>query len=256
MKRNRIAALCFLVSLTVASCSKFSNGDPVTETRNIGPDFKVVSVYNNVNVKLIESEQPRLELTCPANLIGNIATELSPSGDTLIIRNDNTFNWLRSFDYSIDLTVYYKELGSITYASNGSLVCTDSIRGYIEYDSIDNPIRTFELFIHEGSGDIDLTFCCDVLRNQFNNGTPNVTLRGKVSYSEHLLSSYGVVHAENLQSNFIVVQSQSTNDTYVWAVTGLRAMLHNIGNLYYIGNPSPEYSSQTCTSTGRVIKLG
>ena len=51
MKRNVIAVLFFLVSLTVASCSKvFTNGNPVTEQRNVEHRFNVISMYNNVNV--------------------------------------------------------------------------------------------------------------------------------------------------------------------------------------------------------------
>ena len=115
MKRNNVAILFFLVSLLTVSCSKvdrlFNNGKPVTEQRELGHTFNTISMYNNVNVKLIQSDHPHLELTCPENLIDNITTEIE--GDTLVIKNENDFNWLRSFDYSIDLTVYYDNLLTI-----------------------------------------------------------------------------------------------------------------------------------------------
>ena len=106
MKRNVIAVLFFLVSLMAASCSKmdqlFNNGEPVTERREVAHRFSAISMYNNVNVKLVQSNYPHLELTCPKNLIEKVTTEIE--GDTLVIKNENEYNWLRSFDYSIDLT--------------------------------------------------------------------------------------------------------------------------------------------------------
>ena len=261
MKRNVIAVLFFLVSLMAASCSKmdqlFNNGEPVTERREVAHRFNAISMYNNVNVKLVQSSYPHLELTCPKNLIEKVTTEIE--GDTLIIKNENEYNWLRSFDYSIDLTVYYDSLRQINFASVGDLLCTDSIKGLAE-QTIDSTggfidtitIHNFNLNINEGCGDIDLTFNCNVVKNNFGNGTSKVTFRGKAEYTEIIMRSYGVVHAEELNSNFVRVQSHSTNDAYVWARSKLTVWLYSIGNVYYKGNP---WVVKECTSDGQVIKL-
>lgn len=261
MKRSRIAVLFFLVSLTLVSCSKidslFNNGEPVTELRDINPGFRVVAIYNNVNVKLMHDNNPRIELNCPKNLIEKVTTDVV--GDTLFIRNQNDFNWLRSFDYSIDLTVYYDSLRAIQFASNGNLLCTDSIRGIREIfvEETDENADTllaygFNLQIIEGSGDIDLTFNCDALKTNFINGTSAVVFRGRTGYNEIIIRSYGNIHAEALESNLVRVESLSTNDTYVWAKTSLHARLFYIGNVYYKGHPT---LVDECHGEGRVIKM-
>ncbi len=262
MKRNHIAALFFLVSLTtLASCSKFTNGDPIDEHRDIGR-FRAISMYNNVNVKLIQDSHPRIALTCPRNLIEKVTTELD--GDTLVIKNENDFNWLRSYDYSIDMTVYFDSLSGINYASNGYLICTDTLRGtrVVRTDTIIDgqdtiylPVssNTFFLNVNEGSGNIDLTLNCDQARNRLNNGTASVTLRGMADYTEHLNRCYGLIHAENLQSTFVRVRSESPNDIYVWSRFSLRAWIYSMGDIYYKGHP--EISIEDCTSSGRVIKM-
>ena len=261
MKRNNVAILFFLVSLLTVSCSKvdrlFNNGKPVTEQRELGHTFNTISMYNNVNVKLIQSDHPHLELTCPENLIDNITTEIE--GDTLVIKNENDFNWLRSFDYSIDLTVYYDNLLTINYASIGDLIGLDTLRGFMEL-SIDStgldidtiPIKTFHLNINEGCGKIDLPFNCDVVKCIFGNGTSEVTLSGTAAYTDIIMRSYGVVHAENLKSIFVRVKSNSTNDAYVYSTNKLTVWLYSIGNVYYRGNP---WIVQECEGDGRVIKL-
>ena len=261
MKRNIIAVLFFLISLIMASCSKmetlFTNGEPITEQRTLDHRFEAIKMYNNVNVKLVQDNYPRLELTCPKKLIEKVTTEID--GDTLVIKNENDYNWLRSFDYSIDLTVYYDSIRQIDFASVGDLCCTDSIRGIQELtidstNAVSDTIwaRAFNLNIKEGCGDIDLTFNCNVVKSNFSNGTSLVTLRGIAEYTEILMRSYGAVHAENLNSNFVRVQSHSTNDAYVWARTKLTVWLYSIGNVYYKGNP---WIVQECTNDGQVIKL-
>lgn len=258
MKRNLIVVLYFLVSLLAASCSKmdalFNNGEPITETRSVSDSYRIICMYNNVNVNLIQSSHPRFELTCPQNLIDNIVTEIR--NDSLIIRNENDFNWLRSYNYSIDLNVYFDSLCEINYASTARLTTQDTLRGCFVLDTTDNiNRRTFMLRTKEGCGDIDLTFNCDVLRQRFFNGTSHITIRGIAGYTEHIIRSYGTVHAEELDSNLINVLSESTNDIYVKVRDGgvLNAELFSIGNLYYKGNP--KNPNITCYSDGRAIKL-
>ena len=258
MKRNLIAVLFFLVSLALASCSKFSNGDPVTEQRNVGQPFRIICMHNNVNVTLVHDSHPRLELTCPKNLIENVTTETV--GDTLFIKNENDFNWLRSFDYRIDLTVYYDSLREVNYASIGELRSTDTLRGVreqsidtIDSDSVSATVSVFYLNVNEGCGDIDLTLNCDVLKNNFGNGTSKVTLRGKSAYTEIIMRSYGAVHAEELNSNFVRVQSHSPNNAYVWARSRLTVWLYSIGNVYYKGEP--EIIPEAMEGGGKIIPM-
>lgn len=261
MKRNAIIILSFLVSLTVTSCSKvdalFNNGEPIAEHRSVEHPFSVVSMFNNVNVTLVEDSHPHLELTCPKNLIGKVITEVK--NDTLLIKNENDYNWLRSYDYSIDLTVYYDSLRAVNYYSIAELRSTTPLIGMStqSIDSTDSGIDTirtsnFILRVLEGSGDIDLTLDCDVMKTVFNNGTSKVTLRGYAGYAEHYLRSYGTVRAENLNSNIVKVMSNSTNDAYIWVRSALYASLSNIGNLYYKGSP---WIDAYCNGDGKVIKM-
>jgi len=243
------------------SCNKvdalFNNGEPITEYRSVDQPFNVVSMFNNVNVKLVQDSHPHLELTCPKNLIEKVTTEVKD--DTLVIKNENDLNWLRNYDYSIDLVVYFDSLSSVNYCSIGKLLSTDSLAGMTKHsiDTTEIGIDTiksnnFVLRIMEGAGDIDLTFNCNVLKTVFNNGTSEVTLRGYAGYTEYYLKSYGRVHAETMNSDIVKVMSHSTNDVYVWAESSLWAYLYNIGNTYYKGHPwiATEYSGD-----GRVIPL-
>ena len=265
MQRSLSVVLYILVSLLITSCSKvdslFNNGEPITVQREVDQVFHSVSMYNNVNVKLVHDNHPHLELTCPENLIEKVTTRIEDG--ILTVKNENDHNWLRSYDYSIDLTIYYDSISTINYASVGDLYSSDNdtIRGYgkREIDTTETGIhsqwiRGFYININEGCGKIDLAVKCNVIKTDFNNGTSEVTLRGLADYTEILIRSYGVVHAENLYSDFVRVMSESTNDAYVWFRTKLTVWIKSIGNIYYKGKPSHIEIKQH-TGDGEIIKL-
>ncbi len=265
MQRSLSVVLYILASLLITSCSKvdslFNNGEPITVQREVNQVFHSISMYNNVNVKLVHDNHPHLELTCPENLIEKVTTKIEDG--ILTVKNENDHNWLRSYDYSIDLTIYYDSISTINYASVGDLYSSDNdtIRGYgkREIDTTETGIhsqwiRGFYININEGCGKIDLAVKCNVIKTDFNNGTSEVTLRGLADYTEILMRSYGVVHAENLYSDFVRVMSESTNDAYVWFRTKLTVWIKSIGNIYYKGKPSHIEIKQH-TGDGEIIKL-
>ena len=263
MQRSLSVVLYILASLLITSCSKvdslFNNGEPITVQREVDQVFHSISMYNNVNVKLVHDNHPHLELTCPENLIEKVTTVVEDG--VLTVKNENDYNWLRSYDYSIDLTIYYDSISAINYASVGDLFSTDTIRGYgkREIDTTESGFhtlwtRSFYININEGCGDIDLAVKCNVFKTNFNNGTSEVTLRGLADYTEIFMRSYGIVHAEKLYSNFVRVMSESTNDAYVWFGTKLTVWIKSIGNIYYKGKPSHIEIKQH-TGDGEIIKL-
>ncbi len=263
MKRNSIVLLFSLVSLIMVSCGKtgniFSNGEPVTQERLLDKRFHAIRMHNNVDVELIQSSNPHVEISCPENLIDRITATVEDS--TLVIRNENTFNWLRSFDYECNMKIFYDSIGKIEFASIGKLIARDSLRGLAVFDTLkdingnDSTVlkkMTFTLNILEGCGDIDLTFNCDILKSSFSNGTSFVTLKGNAGYAEHLLRSYGKYDARDLNTNIISLQSNATNDAYVWARTQLKVEIGSIGNVYYKGHP---YIERHIHGDGQIIPL-
>lgn len=261
MKRNLGLLLIFVaVELLLASCQKMDDrlyGEVTTMEFPIESPFKSICVYNNVSVNLKQSHNTRIELTCPSKLAEKITCDII--GDTLIIKNENGLNLNFSTNYPCEMTVYYDVLRSIDFASIGYLKSapTDSIHGYLAppnitdtivndsllVDTISNP-EYFFLNVNEGSGDIDLSFSCGLIKLFFTNGTSKVTFRGKANYCEYYLRSYGQLDARSLMANYVRINNASANDAYVWATknegpySGLIARIYSRGNIYYKGHPS------------------
>lgn len=249
MKRKTLVLLYFLVSLGFVSCSKlegvFCVGDPVDQERTPNASFHFISMHDNINVTLEQSSRPRLELTCPENLIDKMVTEVID--DTLFIRNENTLEWLHDLDYDCHLTVFYDSLQEVRFYSKGYLRCNNPIHGMgtfesatmtidtVTNDTLYTPVKSFYLKICEGSGDIDLVFDCDVMKTFYHHGTSDVRLSGRAGYSEHIAEAYGPIHAEELNSNFVRATNSSTNNIYVSFRTGLRVWISSIGKIYFRG---------------------
>ena len=275
MKRNRALLVIFVVTeLLLASCQKMDDrlyGEVTTVELPIDSPFKSIFIYNNLSVTLKQSRNTKIELTCPSKLADKISYTID--GDTLYLRNENAFHLNFSTNYPCEMTVYYDTLRSIDYASIGYLKCdlNDSIRGYkdpptindtiindsIFTDTITNP-EYFYFNINEGSGDIDLTFSCKLIKVFFNNGTSKVKFSGKAHYCDYYLRSYGQFDARNLMSNYVRISNASPNDAYVWAIkdtenpVGLIARIYSRGNIYYKGNPTITFVNQ---GQGRTIPL-
>ena len=275
MKRNHALLVIFVVTeLLLASCQKMDDrlyGEVATMELPIDSPFKSISIYNNLNVTIKHGHNTKIKLTCPSKLVDKISYTVS--GDTLYLRNENAFHLNFSTNYQCEMTVYYDTLCSIDYASIGYLKCdlNDSIRGYkdpptindtiindsIFTDTITNP-EYFYFNINEGSGDIDLTFSCKLIKVFFNNGTSKVKFSGKANYCDYYLRSYGQFDARNLKSNYVRISNASPNDAYVWAVkdtknpVGLIARIYSRGNIYYKGNPTIDFVNQ---GQGRIIPL-
>src|SRR3972149_5567093 len=71
-----------------------STGDLVREQREVG-DFSSMEVYNNVNVVISQDTLNQVIIEAGENLLEEITTEIN--GATLVIRNNNKCNWVRSY---------------------------------------------------------------------------------------------------------------------------------------------------------------
>ena len=61
------------------------------------------------------------------------------------------------------------------------------------------------------------------------------------------------IHAEDLQTTFSRVRTESSNDVYVAPSNLLRVWLFSIGNVYYKGNPNVVV--ETHSGNGQIIRL-
>lgn len=227
MARNYI--YIFIIMLISVSCGKDpggcfrSTGSITTETRQVEA-FRYLQMENNVDVFLTYNASQKVEVRAGENIIPNIKS--SVSNQTLTISNENSCNWVRSYDKPIEVYISTPVLDSIVYKASGNLTSTNQFEG----DSI-------KLDILEGAGSINLWL--DMRRSIFNlsYGTADLTVKGYSHISQIYSEAYGPADLRDLRTEFTYLTNNSTNNCYVWATLELECIIENVGDVYLWGNP-------------------
>lgn len=265
MKRalNVILLACAITVLN--ACNKFSNGDVIEKSRQLNESFQTIELYDDVNVTLkhCDAANPAgfISIKTGENLWDNIITEVEADTfslqvqdstvtipvNKLIIRNDNNLDFLRPYDYTLEMTVYYDSLISIQFNSNGT-VTTDTLRGYNfmthftqmsgdeishEFDSL---VSNLHITILGGSGDLNVKTNCYRLTAFYSYGTSNFILSGKAEcaeiYGEY--DCHGIIDGKDLETDNFYGTYNGTNIIIAKAFDTFSATNNNIGRFYYV----------------------
>ncbi len=214
-------------------------GPMVTEERPSGY-FERIELYDNVNLVLIEGNQPTLKIEAGQKLLDAIKTEITDS--TLLIRNTLKCNWVRSYDREITVYATAPALHEIRYEGSGDV----RTAGPVTLDSL-------QVSIWGGAGTFDLDLHAYQLNLALHYGTVDLHVKGKAVLTTIFANSYGPFYCNDLISNIVYIRNSGTNNCHVHAEHILEAEITSVGNIYYTGNP---YELKTNISgSGKLIKM-
>ena len=265
MKRKLGIVLLACISLSFFSCKKFSNGDTITQSRQMDKPFQIIEMRDNVNVTLkhCDPNNPagKVVITTGENLIDNISTDIEQlkqpvahdnvidtlNLNKLIIRNGNTLDFLRPYDYTLEMTVYYDSLLKLIFNSNATIT-TDTLRGYnfwTDFSSDDDTLSTTSyslmpnllLDIDGGSGEFTVFTNCYRLLTQQLHGTANIHFCGYAERAETYggSDSHGIIDGQHLEANvYHTVHYAGTNTVIAKAFNQINVKNENIGRVFYV----------------------
>lgn len=219
----------------------------VLATDNIDLTFHYVENPDDVGVEIsagrnllpkIKVENERFVLRIPGD---SLNPGLTDSLDRLVITNENQCNWVRSFETPITANIFYHDLKHLEYRSVGNINFGDTLRA-----------DTFRLDVYEGSGRIDLLMNTKTSYLSFHYGSAEIFAKGQSGVSYIYQASYGPIRTDELFSQFVYMNNQSTNDTYVHANVHLGVTISYSGNVYYKGDPTINLSQ---FGTGQLISM-
>ncbi len=214
-------------------------GPMVTEERPSGY-FERIELYDNVNLVLIEGNQPTLKIEAGQKLLDAIKTEITDS--TLLICNTLKCNWVRSYDREITVYATAPALHEIRYEGSGDV----RTAGPVTLDSL-------QVSIWGGAGTFDLDLHAYQLNLALHYGTVDLHVKGKAVLTTIFANSYGPFYCNDLISNIVYIRNSGTNNCHVHAEHILEAEITSVGNIYYTGNP---YELKTNISgSGKLIKM-
>jgi hypothetical protein len=227
MKYN--SHLYFLILMMLMACSTKpdcikSSGTVKTEMRYVAP-FAYLKVFDNIDVQLKNDTLPSVRIEAGENILAKIITEVD--GGNLIVRNNNTCNWVRDYASPVKVIITQPALQTIFQYGSGNIVAAESL-------------KLQDILIHQyGGGDILLNLHAENIIVDLN-GIGNVVLTGSAqTLSAHTYNPgmfrFGVLNTSGLACKECSILSESEADAYVSSDSILSVHIRNSGNVYYSG---------------------
>jgi hypothetical protein len=224
--RNCLPLLALITLFLLPGCGKENMGDCVKSTGKVMQQnrsvaaFDKLEVEDNINVFITFGDENELVAEAGENLLPLIITEVKDN--TLIIRNDNKCNWVRSFE--VPVNVYLKSTGLQSITSRGF--------GLIEtLDTLVTDVFTAEHWL--ASGKIKLRIDAQEVYLKSHTGVGDFDCIGKAGYLYLYSSSHGIFRTENLVADNCYALNFGTGDFHVNVSDTLIVSLSSLGNIYY-----------------------
>jgi hypothetical protein len=223
----------------VCDCFK-GTGDIVTEERQLD-EFNSVFVEDNVKVTFQEDTVQRISVNAGKHLVKLIHTVVN-NGE-LHITNDNTCNFVRSYEIPVEVFIHYKRNQFFRIRHKGTALVSNS--NPCTNDSIDLDIN--------GSGNIDFTFSGNGKIFEHQHGAGDITTHGTCNEMDIYNTGNGFSVNEDCVNGYSWVYSKTTGKVTIAAANLIICEIDGSGNVYYKGTPNTIMNSEN--STGKLLPL-
>lgn len=236
-----------IVLLMLSSCGGEQKDDCITklgkvvsEQRDVLP-FDKLYVEDRIKVFLVQDSinYGRIELNGPSNLLNQIESTVTDNQLRLI--NTNTCNFIRSFNYDINVYVYIKELTEIHLESIAEVVSNDTIN-----------INFLNIF-HPALSDINLILSGDEVFIRSRNSASTI-LRGNLRVLKGSIEEISNLDAQYLVCEEVYIDTHSPLDCFINATKGMYLKILNSGNIFYINEPTDYKILAEQTGSGQLLK--
>ena len=258
---KKAPAIIFLACISLfCACNKspFSNGEVFEYERTIDQPFQIVELNDNLDVTLQHCDDSHpagtIFIRIGENLIDKIETEIeertinevdtiSLAMKALVIRDNNTLGFLRPYDYTREMTIYYDSLLQITLNSNANCIQTDTLRGYSIVTQFTNddttwyePSSTLILQVDGGSGNFHVLTNCYKLITKYIHGTSNIDVKGKatLAFTFADYDCHGIIDNKFLDTHIHYITTNGTNIIKSKSYHLLDIKNKNIGKVHYL----------------------
>jgi hypothetical protein len=216
-----------------------STGEVIKEAKLLEP-FHYVILEDNIDLVLTNGPEMQASVESGKNLISKIV--LQNQGDTLLITNDNTCNWVRNFKHHITVTLSIPKDGiSLIHRGYGELKSLDALH-----------VKTLTVYSLDAGGNIDLQLNSGTVV-AYSNSHSFIKLTGQAnSLDVWMNKGIGSIFAENLSADTCYVKHEGSNEIRIFPVQAGNIEILASGNVVYYNEPHTMTSS--IKGTGKLMK--
>ena len=234
-----------LLSIFLCSCQRgddcFTNKGANGSISRKLEVFDKISVENRINLIITQDSAKAGEVVIsgPENLLEEITTDVSDGW--LKIKNMNTCNFVRSYDYELTINVFLKELRVLNIDGIASVKTEDTLL-----------IKKLDIE-HLALSDIHLTLSGDEVFLRSRNSA-HTRLDGKIKVFKGSIEEISDVDAEFLKAEEVLLDTHSPLDCIVNASKGIFVKIYGPGSILYVYEPTEYKIVDVQLSSGRLRK--
>lgn len=233
-------------SVLIFSCNKeqapdcFQKAGEKKIIRREPGSWQSIELRDYLQIELVDSAAQFIEIEGPGNLLNDIVTRVE-SG-VLLISNDNTCNFVRSYKHRITVRIFSPSFSDIQNYGTGDITSINTLQAPVM--KIDN---------RDAAGVITLSVDADTTTIATHTGVCDVSVQGVSQITQLFNQGLGIIDARHLQTTDAFVNNSSINDVYVNSNGYFYAHIVYSGNIYY--NGAPNYIEEDIVGNGKLLQL-
>ena len=197
-------------------------------------DFSKVTAFDKISVKLVSSNENRIEIK------GDLASEVQIITKNKELKIRMPLEHLMKGD-DVNVILYFKKLEAIEANEGSSISCDSNLKAL-----------DFNLIAKEGA-DIKVAIDAQRITLKSSNGAV-ITLSGKAQNLEAIVSSGGILEAQKLETNQTVISVNAGGNADVFATDLVDAKVRAGGNITIYGNPKQVNQKTVIAGNIKIIK--
>ena len=234
-----------LISIFLWSCQRgadcFTNKGANGSVSRKLEVFDKISIENRLNLIITHDSAKAgdIVISGPENLLEEITTEVSDGW--LKIKNTNTCNFVRSYDYELTVKVFLKDLSMLNIDGIASVKTEDTVR-----------INKLDIE-HIALSDIHLILSGNEVFLRSRNSA-HTRLEGRIMVFKGSIEEISDVDAEFLKAEEVLLDTHTPLDCVVNASKGIFVKIYGPGSILYVNEPSEYKIVDEQLSSGRLRK--
>ena len=238
---------CFFstfILIVFISCNKPDAPDFVKSTGKNKHEYRLLTgfskleLYDNIHLSIVPDYTDYLDVEAGENLIPKIVSDVKDC--TLVLKNNNKFNFLRSYKDSIIVELHTTSLQHIYYYGSGYIKTTGTIQQ-----------KTFAFESWYGSGQCQFNLNTEVSSFAFHTGFCDLMVMGISNENRLYGTEQGVIDCTSLITERTYCHNRGIANWKVYAKREIGVEIYGDGNIFYSGDAKIVYEKYT--SKGRLI---
>ncbi|MCG2614925.1 DUF2807 domain-containing protein [Terrimonas sp. NA20] len=216
-----------MIAIVTAGCTKpgcTGNAGPAAVQERDFPAFSTVRLQDNIDLVLIQSDDEKIEISGPQNIIANVQTVVA--NEELVISNQTGCRWLRDADEKVKVRLFVKDIALLKYEGSGNVSNMDTLK-----------FKAFRINSETGAGNVELTVDMPYLAVIILKENASMIMHGKAGHVETYTNARGLLNLSDLKTKTMYMIYSGLADTHIQVADELDATIRYKGNVYCKGYP-------------------